>query len=93
MWEHAYYLDYLNEREPYVENVLKVVDWNKFDLKLLNDEKMTEEEEGLIEKLICPICKSTGRKLVMTFMEKVSEEESLFECDRCNSRRKIKNRL
>lgn len=75
------------------EEGFKIIDWNKFDLKLLNDEELTEEETTLIDRIICPVCKSMGRKLVMTFMEKVDEEESLFECDRCNSRRKIKNRL
>ena len=71
------------------EDGFRVVNWDKFDLKLLNGEDLTEEEESLIEKIICPICKSTGHKITMTFMEKVDEEESLFECDKCNSRRKI----
>ena len=27
VWEHAYYLDYKNEREKYVENFLQIVNW------------------------------------------------------------------
>lgn len=27
VWEHAYYLDYLNDRKAYVENFWKIVDW------------------------------------------------------------------
>jgi Fe-Mn family superoxide dismutase len=27
VWEHAYYLDYRNERPRYVESVFKVLDW------------------------------------------------------------------
>ena len=34
VWEHAYYLDYLNEREDYVENLLKVVDWETVNERL-----------------------------------------------------------
>jgi len=28
MWEHAYYLDYLNDRKSYVEKWFSVVDWD-----------------------------------------------------------------
>lgn len=29
LWEHAYYLQYLNERDKYVENWFHLIDWNK----------------------------------------------------------------
>jgi Fe-Mn family superoxide dismutase len=34
MWEHAYYLDYQNEKEKYVESFWKIVDWNKINSRL-----------------------------------------------------------
>ncbi|MEG0615273.1 MAG: superoxide dismutase [Oscillospiraceae bacterium] len=29
VWEHAYYLKYLNKRADYVENIFNVIDWDK----------------------------------------------------------------
>lgn len=29
VWEHAYYIDYRNNRKAYAENVWKLIDWNK----------------------------------------------------------------
>ncbi len=31
LWEHAYYLDYQNRRGSYVENYLKVIDWQQVE--------------------------------------------------------------
>jgi Fe-Mn family superoxide dismutase len=35
VWEHAYYLDYRNERERYVREWLKLVDWCEVENRLL----------------------------------------------------------
>ena len=29
LWEHAYYLDYENERKNYLENMFKMIDWSR----------------------------------------------------------------
>jgi len=29
VWEHAYYLDYQNRRQEFVENVWQIVDWEQ----------------------------------------------------------------
>jgi Fe-Mn family superoxide dismutase len=29
LWEHAYYLDYESERKKYLENMFKMINWNK----------------------------------------------------------------
>lgn len=29
VWEHAYYLDYLNDRKTYVENFWKIINWDE----------------------------------------------------------------
>ncbi|MPN53914.1 Superoxide dismutase [Mn] [bioreactor metagenome] len=29
LWEHAYYLQYLNRRDEYIENLWKIINWNK----------------------------------------------------------------
>lgn len=34
LWEHAYYLDYLNDRKTYIKNVLDCIDWDVIDRRL-----------------------------------------------------------
>lgn len=29
VWEHAYYIDYRNDRKKYLENHMNIIDWNK----------------------------------------------------------------
>lgn len=31
LWEHAYYLDYLNDRNDYLDNILKVINWGQVE--------------------------------------------------------------
>ena len=40
LWEHAYFLEYMNNREDYINNFFKVIDFNKINdyyERLLND--------------------------------------------------------
>ena len=32
LWEHAYYLDYLNNREAYINNFFNIIDFNKINI-------------------------------------------------------------
>lgn len=34
VWEHAYYLDYLNDRKAYVENFWKIINWKEVESRL-----------------------------------------------------------
>jgi Fe-Mn family superoxide dismutase len=34
LWEHAYYLDYQSERKKYLENMFKMINWNKLYNKI-----------------------------------------------------------
>lgn len=34
VWEHAYYLDYLNDRKTYVENFWKIINWDDVESRL-----------------------------------------------------------
>lgn len=34
LWEHAYYVDYLNDRKTYIKNVLDCIDWNVIDKRI-----------------------------------------------------------
>jgi Fe-Mn family superoxide dismutase len=34
VWEHAYYLDYQNARPKFLEEVWKIVNWNKMEERL-----------------------------------------------------------
>lgn len=33
MWEHAYYLDYQNEKKKYIENFWEFINWNSLNLR------------------------------------------------------------
>lgn len=35
VWEHAYYIDYKNARPKYLENIWKIIDWNKAEARLI----------------------------------------------------------
>ena len=37
LWEHAYYVDYLNDRKTYIKNVLDYIDWDVIDKRIWND--------------------------------------------------------
>jgi Fe-Mn family superoxide dismutase len=34
LWEHSYYLDYESERKKYLENIFKMINWNKIHDKI-----------------------------------------------------------
>ena len=36
MWEHAYYLQYLNEKVKYVESIWNIINWEKAEDRLVN---------------------------------------------------------
>ncbi|GKZ38686.1 hypothetical protein AbraIFM66950_011055 [Aspergillus brasiliensis] len=36
MWEHAYYLQYLNNKASYVQNIWKVINWEEAEHRYLN---------------------------------------------------------
>lgn len=38
VWEHAYYLDYQNRRADYVKNFWFLIDWNRVETRMHNDE-------------------------------------------------------
>jgi Fe-Mn family superoxide dismutase len=35
VWEHAYYLKYQNKRTEYLEKILKIIDWNKVESRMV----------------------------------------------------------
>ena len=35
VWEHAYYLKYQNKRTEYVQNILKIINWNKVEKRIV----------------------------------------------------------
>ena len=39
LWEHAYYLDYLNDRASYIKNFFQIIDFDKVNNKY---EKITK---------------------------------------------------
>lgn len=36
LWEHAYYLQFHNDKASYIKNFLKIVDWNVVNTRLIN---------------------------------------------------------
>ncbi len=51
VWEHAYYLDYKNERNKYIENFWKLVDW-RFVENSYNQNFINPEGKALLNKEI-----------------------------------------
>lgn len=45
MWEHAYYLQYLNGKAAYVENIWKVINWKEAE------ERYTGKGEDVFKNL------------------------------------------
>ena len=37
VWEHAYYLDYQNDRKKYIENFFEAIDWEVIERRLCNE--------------------------------------------------------
>jgi Fe-Mn family superoxide dismutase len=35
VWEHAYYLKYQNRRSEYLKKILKIINWNKVEARML----------------------------------------------------------
>ena len=35
VWEHAYYIDYKNARPKYLENIWKIINWQKAEERLI----------------------------------------------------------
>ena len=35
VWEHAYYLDYKNQRPLYLKNIWKIINWQKAEERLI----------------------------------------------------------
>ncbi|WP_342262226.1 superoxide dismutase [Alphaproteobacteria bacterium endosymbiont of Tiliacea citrago] len=48
IWEHAYYIDYFNERKKFVETIFEYFDWNFADKNFQKHVKKTENTENLI---------------------------------------------
>lgn len=34
MWEHSHYIDYFNDKENYIRNVLNTIDWSFIETRL-----------------------------------------------------------
>ena len=34
VWEHAYYLDYKNDRRKYLEEIFNILDWNVVESRI-----------------------------------------------------------
>ena len=37
LWEHSYYLDYLNDKKQYIKNILHCIDWDVISKRLWKD--------------------------------------------------------
>jgi superoxide dismutase, Fe-Mn family len=44
IWEHAYYLDYKNDRSTYLENFWNLINWHEVEKNLLKTKKSTNTE-------------------------------------------------
>lgn len=71
----------------------KKINFEQLYFKFSNYENtLTNKENELLEKILCPICKDNGRNLVMDFIENIPFTNlSEFLCDRCGCRYKISN--
>ena len=46
LWEHAYYLEYLNDRSSYINNFFNIIDFNKINIyyeKILKNEELEKK--------------------------------------------------
>lgn len=49
MWEHAYYLKHQNKKQEYINNIFRVINWEKVNQRLENFIKMKETKDARFE--------------------------------------------